>query len=33
VSRFGWQPKHDDLDKIVRDALAWERQLGEREMG
>ena len=30
VSRFGWQPKHDDLDKIVRDALAWERQLGER---
>jgi UDP-glucose 4-epimerase len=33
VSRFGWQPKYDDLDKIVRDALAWERQLGEREMG
>ncbi len=31
VSRFGWQPKHDDLDKIVRDALAWERQLGERQ--
>jgi UDP-glucose 4-epimerase len=30
VSRFGWQPKYDDLDKIVRDALAWERQLGER---
>lgn len=31
VSRFGWQPKHDDLDKIVRDALAWERQLSERQ--
>lgn len=31
VSRFGWQPKHDDIDKIVRDALAWERQLGERQ--
>ena len=30
TSRFGWQPKHDDLDTIVRDALAWERQLGER---
>jgi UDP-glucose 4-epimerase len=33
VSRFGWHPKHDDLDKIVRDALAWERQLGERLTG
>jgi UDP-glucose 4-epimerase len=33
VERFGWQPKHDDLDGIVRDALAWERQLGERETG
>lgn len=32
VSRFGWQPKHDDLDTIVRDALAWERQLGERSI-
>lgn len=31
VGRFGWQPKHDDLDKIVRDALAWERQLSERQ--
>lgn len=30
VSRFGWQPQHDDLDKIVRDALAWERQLSNR---
>jgi UDP-glucose 4-epimerase len=30
VSRFGWQPKYDDLDTIVEHALAWERQLGER---
>ena len=30
VSRLGWQPQHDDLDKIVRDALAWERQLSNR---
>jgi UDP-glucose 4-epimerase len=31
IERFGWQPKHDDLDMIVKDALAWERQLGERQ--
>ena len=24
---LGWVPKHDDLDKIVRDSLAWERHL------
>ena len=30
VSRFGWQPQHDDLDTIVAHALAWERQLSER---
>jgi UDP-glucose 4-epimerase len=30
ISRFGWQPKYDDLDTIVKHALAWERQLGER---
>jgi len=24
--RFGWSPKHDDLDGIVASALAWERQ-------
>ena len=24
---LGWQPRHDDLDGIVRDALAWERKL------
>ena len=26
-SLLGWQPKHDDLDFIVRTALAWERKL------
>jgi UDP-glucose 4-epimerase len=30
VQRFGWQPKHDDLDVIVTHALAWERHLSER---
>ena len=25
-----WRPKRDDLDGIVRDALAWERKLAER---
>ncbi len=25
-----WRPERDDLDGIVRDALAWERQLAER---
>ena len=25
-----WRPKHDDLDRIVKDALAWERHLAER---
>ena len=24
---LGWQPRHDDLDFIVRTALAWERRL------
>jgi UDP-glucose 4-epimerase len=32
-ARFGWQPKYDDLDTIVRHALAWERKLGERQRG
>lgn len=31
IDRFGWQPKYDDLDIIVRHALAWERQLSERQ--
>lgn len=26
-----WRPQHDDLDKIVADALAWERHLAERD--
>lgn len=30
-AKFGWQPRYDDLDTIVKHALAWERQLGERE--
>jgi UDP-glucose 4-epimerase len=25
-----WRPRHDDLDRIVTDALAWERKLAER---
>ncbi|MET0224959.1 MAG: UDP-glucose 4-epimerase GalE [Dokdonella sp.] len=25
--RLGWRPQHDDLDFIVRSALAWERRL------
>ncbi len=24
---LGWQPRHDDLDRIVSDALRWERHL------
>ena len=24
---LGWVPEHDDLDRIVREALAWERKL------
>jgi UDP-glucose 4-epimerase len=28
--RFGWKPSHDDLDGIVRDALAWEVSLSRR---
>jgi UDP-glucose 4-epimerase len=27
---LAWQPQHDDLALIVRDALAWERKLAER---
>jgi UDP-glucose 4-epimerase len=30
LATFPWQPRHADLDEIVRHALAWERQLGER---
>lgn len=28
--RLGWVPKHDDLDQIVAQALAWEKQLAAR---
>ena len=27
---LGWQARHDDLDGIVRDALAWERRLARQ---
>ena len=30
LAALDWRPKRDDLDGIVRDALAWERKLGER---
>ena len=30
LAALDWVPAHDDLDGIVRDALAWERRLAER---
>jgi UDP-glucose 4-epimerase len=30
LATLDWNPKRADLDGIVRDALAWERRLGER---
>jgi UDP-glucose 4-epimerase len=30
LATLDWRPRRDDLDGIVRDALAWERTLGER---
>ena len=33
LARLPWRPRRDDLDGIVRDALAWERTLGERAGG
>jgi UDP-glucose 4-epimerase len=27
---FGWTPQFDDLDRIVSDALAWERILATK---
>lgn len=33
LSTFPWQPRYDDLDLIVRHALAWERSLSERQAG
>jgi UDP-glucose 4-epimerase len=29
-AELGWQPEHDDLDEIVRQALAWEEALKTR---
>jgi UDP-glucose 4-epimerase len=31
LAALPWRPKRDDLDGIVRDALAWERTLAERQ--
>jgi len=30
LETLDWRPAHDDIDEIVRDALAWERKLLER---
>lgn len=30
LAALPWRPQHDDLDRIVADALAWERALAER---
>lgn len=30
LATLPWRPKHDDLEGIVKDALAWERTLAER---
>ncbi|USI72563.1 UDP-glucose 4-epimerase GalE [Sphingomonas morindae] len=30
LATLGWRPRHDDLEAIIRDALAWERNLAER---
>lgn len=30
-SALGWQPQHDDLEQIVRQALDWERRLHNRK--
>ena len=30
LSTLDWRPQYDDLEQIVRDALAWERKLAER---
>ncbi|MCG7348086.1 UDP-glucose 4-epimerase GalE [Sphingomonas sp. ACRSK] len=33
LAALPWRPQHDDLDRIVADALAWERALAERAQG
>ncbi len=30
--KLGWQPRHDDLDAIVGQALAWERRLHNQDL-
>ncbi|MGL4312571.1 MAG: UDP-glucose 4-epimerase GalE [Sphingomonas sp.] len=30
LATLPWRPQYDDLDRIVKDALAWERKLAER---
>nr|NUR36510.1 UDP-glucose 4-epimerase [Sphingomonas sp.] len=30
LSTLDWRPNHADIDRIVADALAWERKLAER---
>lgn len=32
MSRLQWQPKHDRLEEIVRDTLAWEEKLAARKL-
>jgi UDP-glucose 4-epimerase len=32
-TELGWVPAHDDLDRIVSQALAWERHLARRNAG
>ncbi|MEE8610031.1 MAG: UDP-glucose 4-epimerase GalE [Sphingomonas aquatilis] len=31
LAALPWRPQHDDLGTIVKDALAWERKLSERQ--
>ena len=33
LATLGWQPRHDDLAKIVSTSLAWERKLAEGHWG
>jgi UDP-glucose 4-epimerase len=33
MSRFQWTPRYDDIETIVRTALAWERTLHPRSRG
>ena len=30
LETLGWRPQYQDIDRIVGDALAWERKLVER---